>query len=97
MNTTATPKDSVGTSSAQMNPSMMILSELLSKKLGHVDVIVVDVIIIVVAVIFVLIVFLFTMTLPLSLEGWNVEAKMAQFENYVNDHLRYYKDQVRRS
>ena len=33
---------------------------------------------------------------PLSLEGWNVEGKMAQFENYVNDHLRYYKDQVRR-
>ena len=29
-----------------------------------------------------------------SLEGWNVEAKMAQFENYVNDHLRYFKDQV---
>ena len=35
------------------------------------------------------------MTLPLSLEGVNVEAKMAQFENYVNDHLRYFKDQVR--
>ena len=31
-----------------------------------------------------------------SLEGWNVEAKMAQFENYVNDHLRYFKDQVRK-
>ena len=31
-----------------------------------------------------------------SLEGWNVEGKMAQFENYVNDHLRYYKDQVRK-
>merc|ERR1719295_2313401 len=28
-----------------------------------------------------------------DLEGWNVEAKMAQFEKYVNDHLRYYKDQ----
>ena len=36
------------------------------------------------------------MTLPLSLEGWNVEGKMAQFENYVNDHLRYFKDQVRK-
>ena len=74
----------------------MILSELLTKKLGHVDVIVDDVIIIVVVVIFVLFVFLFTMTLPLSLEGWKVEAKMVQFENYVNDHLRYYKDQVRK-
>ena len=31
-----------------------------------------------------------------SLEGWNVEAKMAQFENYVNDHLRYFKDQVKK-
>ena len=30
-----------------------------------------------------------------SLEGWNVEAKVAQFENYVKDHLRFYKDQVR--
>jgi len=28
-----------------------------------------------------------------DLEGWNVEGKMAQFENYVNDHLRYFKDQ----
>ena len=34
------------------------------------------------------------MTSPLSLEGWNVEDKMVQFENYVKDHLRYYKDQV---
>ena len=34
------------------------------------------------------------MTSPPSLEGWNVEAKMVQFENYVKDHLRYYKDQV---
>ena len=37
-----------------------------------------------------------TYSFPLfSLEGWNVEAKVAQFENYVKDHLRFYKDQVR--
>ena len=31
-----------------------------------------------------------------ELDEWNVEQKMEQFENYVIDHLRYYKDQVGR-
>ena len=37
---------------------------------------------------------IFTLCSQLSLEGWNVDAKMAQFENYVNNHLQYFKDQV---
>ena len=49
MNTIATRKDSVGTSSAQMNPSMMILSELSVQKHDQVNISVVDAIIDVVA------------------------------------------------
>ena len=37
---------------------------------------------------------IFTLRSHISLEGWNVDAKMTQFENYVNNHLRYFKDQV---
>ena len=54
MSTTATQKDFVGISSAQMNPSMMIPSELSAEKHGHVDAFIVVVVVVVVVVFFLL-------------------------------------------
>ena len=86
MSTTAIPKGSAGIFSVQMNPSTTTLSKscLWCQTL------------VLIAMLLILVLELKTYLFPLlSLEGWNVEAKVAQFESYVKDHLRFYKDQVR--